>query len=286
MRHRSNLLLLLLVIVKMVLAYLLIHPAYELHRDEFLHLDMSRHMTWGYISVPPFTSWMAWLIAQLGNGIFWIKFVPALFGALTMVLVWKLVEVLGGGLFARLLAALALLFSIILRINLLFQPNSFDIFFWTLLYTLVLFYLKTDKPKCIYLAGAAIGLGMLAKYNLAFCLAGLLPALLLSRHRARLWQKPVLLAALLAALILLPNILWQIRNDFPTARQLRELAETQLVHIQRSDFIKEQLLFFLNSIFVLLAGFVALLIYRPFRPYRFLLLAFGISFALFVYLKA
>jgi hypothetical protein len=285
-RNRSNLLLLLLLIVKMVLAYVLIHPAYELHRDEFLHLDMSRHPGWGYISVPPFTSWLAWLIAQLGNGVFWVKFVPAFFGALTILLVWKLVEQLGGGLYARVLAGLALLFSILLRINLLFQPNSFDIFFWTLLYTAVILYLKTDRKKWIYLAGVAAGLGMLAKYNLAFCLAGLVPALLVSSHRRKLFRKPVFIAALVAGLIVLPNILWQVRNDFPTARQLRELADTQLVHVRPSDFLKEQFLFFLNSIFVLLAGFIGLARYRPFRPYRFLLLAFAISFGLFVYLKA
>jgi len=46
----------LLVAVKMVLQMLVVNPVYELHRDEFLHLDQANHLAAGYISVPPLTS--------------------------------------------------------------------------------------------------------------------------------------------------------------------------------------------------------------------------------------
>ena len=55
------------VILKLLSPFLLIHPAYDLHRDEYLHLDQGLHLAWGYISVPPVTSWMAWIIHQLGR---------------------------------------------------------------------------------------------------------------------------------------------------------------------------------------------------------------------------
>lgn len=111
-------------LLKLVFQQLLIHPAYDLQRDEYLHLDQGKHLAWGYISVPPVTSWISWLIHLLGSGEFWVKFFPVLFGTLTIIVVWKIIEELNGNLFARVIGSLALLFSVLLRINLLYQPNS------------------------------------------------------------------------------------------------------------------------------------------------------------------
>ncbi|MEE6127939.1 glycosyltransferase family 39 protein [Chryseobacterium arthrosphaerae] len=112
--------LVLFVLAKFILQYSLISPEYELHRDEYLHLDQANHLAWGYLSVPPVNSWLAWLIKELGNTVFWVKFFPALFGALTIVLTWKTVEELNGSLFAKILASLGILFSVLLRVNMLF----------------------------------------------------------------------------------------------------------------------------------------------------------------------
>ena len=50
------------IILKFVLQYLLISPDYDLQRDEYLHLDQAHHLAWGYLSVPPVTSWFSYLI--------------------------------------------------------------------------------------------------------------------------------------------------------------------------------------------------------------------------------
>ncbi len=130
----------LLVLVKFVLQYVMVNPEYELHRDEFLYLDQAFHPAAGYISVPPFTSWIAAIIQLLGGGLFWVRFFPALFGTLTVVMVWFLVEELKGGLPAKMLASVLLIFSPFSRLNILFHPNAFDILVWTIIfYTLVKF---------------------------------------------------------------------------------------------------------------------------------------------------
>ena len=82
--NKKTLILLLFILAKFVLQYWLIDPVYDLHRDEYLHLDQGKHLAWGYLSVPPVTSWFSYIILQLGNSFFWIKFFPALFGALTL----------------------------------------------------------------------------------------------------------------------------------------------------------------------------------------------------------
>jgi hypothetical protein len=90
----------------------------------------------------------------------------------------------------------------------------------------------------------------------------------------------------LAVLLVLPNLIWQYANGFPVFKHLDELARTQLVNVNRFDFLKEQLLFFMGSLFVILAAFVAFIIYPPFRKYRIFGWSFLFIIGLFVYLKA
>ena len=145
-----NLVLFGLILLKFILQYTLIDPVYELHRDEFLHLDQARHLAWGYTSVPPVTSWFSWIIMQLGNGVFWVKFFPALFGVLTLVVVWKAIEELKGGWFALLLGGFSVVFSTLIRLNMLYQPNSFDILAWTLLFYTILKFIHSRNSQWLW----------------------------------------------------------------------------------------------------------------------------------------
>jgi 4-amino-4-deoxy-L-arabinose transferase-like glycosyltransferase len=284
--RKKTIVLLVLIIAKFILQYALINPVYDLHRDEYLHLDQGRHLAWGYVSVPPVTSWISYLIGLLGNSVFWVKFFPALFGALTIVVVWKTIETLKGGWFALVLGALSVLFSVLMRINILYQPNSLDILLWTLLYFTLTRYIDTGHRKWLWIAGISFGLGFLNKYNIAFLAVGLLPALLLTPQRRLLGQRDFYIALGIAALIMLPNLLWQYNNGFPVFHHLDELARTQLVNVSRAGFLKEQLLFFIGSIFVLLAALLSFFTYPPFKKYRVILYAFVFTLSIFVYFKA
>ncbi|MEO6668310.1 MAG: glycosyltransferase family 39 protein [Ferruginibacter sp.] len=274
------------IMLKFLLQHFLLSPEYDLQRDEYLHLDQGQHLAFGYESVPPFTSWISWIIYQLGNSVFWVKFFPSLFGALTIVVVWKTIEALNGNLFALILGATAATFSVLLRINILYQPNSFDILSWTFLYYTVICYIKTGKNKWLYLAAIGFAIGFLNKYNIVFLLIGLAPAILLTEHRKMFLNKHLYLAALLALVIVSPNLLWQYQNNFAVLRHMKVLAETQLVHVQRSDFLKEQILFFFNSIYLLLIELIGFFIYPAFKKYRFLFWSLVFTLFVFTYLKA
>ena len=283
---KETVVLLVFILIKIVLQYVLVNPIYELHRDEFLHLDQAKHLAWGFHSVPPITSWISWLILQLGNSLFWIKFFPALFGALTIVVVWKTIETLKGNLFACILGATALLFSVLLRINILYQPNSLDILCWTLIYYTFIRYIQTNKPKWLYFLAISFAIGFLNKYNIVFCFLGLMPAILTTKHR-NIFTKPEFYFSLILALALIsPNIIWQIESDFPVLKHMEELAETQLVHVSRFGFIKEQLLFFIGSIFILIAALISFFSYSPFKPYRLFFWTYFFTIAIFLLLKA
>ena len=276
----------LFIIAKFFLQYSLISPEYELHRDEYLHLDQANHLAWGYLSVPPVNSWIAWIIKMLGNSVFWVKFFPALFGALTIALTWEVVEELNGTLFAKVLASLGMLFSVLLRINMLFQPTSLEIFLWLFLYYSLIKYFNSEKVKWLYIGAVIFGIGILNKYNIAFAVLGLIPAFLLTAQRKIFMQSHVYWAALLVLIIVFSNLLWQYQNHFPIIHHMKELSEKQLVHVDRMDFLKSQVLFFLGVIFVIIAGLGALLLYRPFEKFRFFFWSCIITITLFLFFKA
>jgi hypothetical protein len=264
----------------------LIHPEYDLQRDEYLHLDQANHLAWGYLSVPPFTSWVSLLIRFLGNSVFWVKFFPALFGALTIYVVWKAIEELNGNLFALILGATCVTFSALLRINILYQPNSFDILCWTTFYFVLIKYIHTEKQKWLYVGAIIFAIGFLNKYNIVFLLIGLFPAVLLTEHRKVFMQKNFYLAVLLALLLISPNLLWQYHNHFPVVQHMKELAETQLIHVERLDFLKGQLLFFIGSFVVIISGLYALFVYSEFKKYRLFFWSLIFTLIVFTYFKA
>ncbi|MCT2409558.1 glycosyltransferase family 39 protein [Chryseobacterium antibioticum] len=283
---KNYLILLFFVIIKFILQYSLVSPEYELHRDEYLHLDQGNHLAWGYLSVPPVNSWLAWLIKLAGDSVFWVKFFPALFGALTIVVVWKIIEELQGNLYAKILASTGILLSVLLRLNMLFQPTSLEVLLWTLMYYVLIRYFNSEKVKWLYAAAVILGIGFLNKYNIVFSVLGIIPAILLTKQRKIFLQPHLYGAGLLAILIMLPNLLWQYNNHFPVIHHMKELAERQLVHVDRFDFFKSQILFFIGSVFVIIAGFYALLFYKPFEKFRFFFWVYVVTIALFVFFKA
>jgi hypothetical protein len=283
---QRNLFLFGFILIKFILQYLLIDAGYDLHRDEYLHLDQAHHLAWGYISVPPVTSWFSYLIYLLGYTEFWVKFFPSLFGALTIVLVWKAIEKLGGNLYAQSLAAICLIFSALARLNILFQPNSFDILAWTFVFFALLCFIQTGKNKWLYWLGIGIGFGFLNKYNIAFQVLGLLPALLLTSER-KIFKNPHLYAAFgLAFLIALPNLIWQWQNDFPVLWHMRMLSQYQLVNVNLLDFLNDQFFFFFGSSFVLILGLISYFTYPPFSKYHVFFWATIFTLAIFTFFRA
>ena len=158
---KKNLILAGFIVLKFILQYILISPEYDLQRDEYLYLDQANSLAFGYLSVPPVTSWISFIIKLLGNSVFWIKFFPALFGALTILIVWKTIEELKGNLFALILGATCVLFSLLLRLNTLYQPNSLDVLCWTTLYFVVIKYFNTEKQKWLFIGALIFAFGFL-----------------------------------------------------------------------------------------------------------------------------
>src|SRR6478672_7451003 len=159
MRKNFPPIIIVLAVLKFALPFLLQHPAFQLHRDEYLYYAQGQHLDFGFLENPPLLGFLAAISSLFGGTFFWIKFWPALFGAATLVVTARLAKELGGGVFAQIVAALGILFSAYLRIHFLFQPNFLEVFFWTLAAFYIVRYTNTGQPKHLYLISLALALG-------------------------------------------------------------------------------------------------------------------------------
>jgi len=268
---KTNTLLYILALLRIIIPYFLQNPVYEPHRDEFLYLAEGQHLAWGFMEVPPMLSIFAWLIHALGDGMFWIKLMPSLFGAATFIIAGKITQSLGGKSFALILLFFSFLFGAYLRMFFLFQPNAPEIFFWTMIAFSFIRFTQTKKNKWLYVFGVSVGLGMLSKYSVAFYTVSILLALLFTKHRTVFLSKHFWYASLIGFIIFLPNLIWQWQNHFPVIVHMNELQQTQLQYINPVGFLTDQLLLFLPCFFVWLTGLFNTL---SSKQYRFIGLAY------------
>lgn len=270
-------LLYLLALVKLVLPFFLQSAVWGPHRDEFLYLAEARHMAWGYMEAPPLLSVFAWLTNLLGGAMWAIKIWPSLIGALTYVLVGRLVLHHGGRWFALVLAWLPFVTGAWLRMHFLFQPNFLDIFFWTAMAYGLIRFQQTGRRMHLYVTGISFGLGLLAKYTMAFYATGVLVGLLLSWDRKVLTNRHFYYAAGLGLALFLPNLIWEAWHGFPVVYHMKTLHDSQLQYLSPWNFLTDQLLYNVATFFVWVAGLVWV---ARTRQYRFLAWGFLVTLGL------
>lgn len=260
-----------LVLVKLVLHFVT-NTNYGLHRDTFLYLALGDHLDFGYMSVPPLIALFAKITTTVfGDSVFAIRLFPALIGAASVVIIAMIVRLLGGRMWAILLACTAFIVSpAFLRSNTLFQPVSFDQFFWLLAIYFAIKLVRSKNPKYWLHIGVVCGLAFLNKYSIAFLVFAFLAGLLLTPARSLFRSKYFLYGSLIGFLIILPNLIWQHEHNWPVVTHMLTLQQTQLVNVNIADFIVAQILMNLPGLFVWLFGVIFLLFFKEGQKYRFL----------------
>lgn len=258
---------------------------YELHRDEMLYFNMGDHLDWGYASVPPVIGFLAFLSkAIFGYSVFGIRFFPALSGAASMYIMAKILQKLGGGLFALMVALSCFLLSTgFLLINTLFTPNAFEQFFWLLITWYLLKMSADDNPKIWIWVGVYFGLTFLNKYSVVFPVAGFVIALFFSPHRKLFYSRYFIYAVLVAMVIISPNIYWQYTHNWPVVFHMKELQSTQLVNMSYSNFFTDVYTLNLISSVIWMFGLFALLFIRKEKENQYLGTGSFITILLFLF---
>ncbi len=274
-------------------AKLLLHLAtasrYGYFGDELYFMACGEHLDWGYVDQPPLIGVVAWLVRHtLGTSLLAMRTPSALSGMGLVVLTGLLARELGGGRFAMALAALSsgLAFTYVVM-HYLFTMNAFEPLFWTGCAYIVVRIVKTGDQRLWLAFGALAGLGLQNKYSMAVWGFALVAGLLLSPERRAFTRRWVWLGGVLAALIFLPNVIWNVQHGWPFLELMRNIrASGRDVVLGPVDYVLRQVLG-MNpaSLPVWLGGLGWLLFSRRGRTFRPLGWAFVITLAIFIVTK-
>ena len=275
-----------LAVVKLMLHFLT-KGNYELHRDAFLYLALAEHPDWGYASVPPSIAVFANITDVLfGLSAVAVGFFPALLGAGAILLIYWMVRELDGGAWAVILACSAYLLSpAYLRTGSLFQPVSFNQFYWILTTAVLLKMVKDQNPNYWLALGGIWGLAFLNKYSIVFIATAVVLALLVSKDRKLLLTKQFLWGIAIGGLIASPNLLWQLNNDWPLLTHMAALRDSQLVNVSISGYLIAQLMMNMPALFVWLSGLFFFLFTEAGQRYRSLGLTFLVVIIILLLLR-
>lgn len=217
---------------------------YGYFRDELYYLASTEHLAWGYVDHPPLSiAILALVRALLGDSLPALRIVPALAGVATVFVTGLIARRLRGGRFAQGLAALGALMSpVFLGVDHFYSMNAIDLLLWTVAALLLLRALDDGRTKIWAVLGVVLGLGLLNKISMLWFGGGLSLALLATPYRRALKEPGPWIAALIAALIFLPHLLWQVQNGWPTAEFMHNAASQKMVNISPLHFLRVQLL--------------------------------------------
>lgn len=185
--------------------------------DELYYLDCARHLAWGYVDQPPLVAVAAWFERALfGDSLLALRILPILSGAVRIVFTGYITRALGGGRIAQTTSALSVLLAPgFLGADHFLSMNSLEPLFWMTCAWLVVRMVQTGDTRLWLWFGVASGFALQNKYSMGLYAIALLAGLLLTSQRRLLWSKWLLVGGVIAFLIFLPNLLWNIHYHFP-----------------------------------------------------------------------
>ncbi len=213
-------------------------------RDEFYYLACSRRLAWGYVDHPPLSIFMLWLIRHVaGDSLMALRVASALVAAASVWMTGRIAARLGGSSFARVLAMSAAgVAPALLGLASFYSMNVFDLFFWTL--TALLLIDVLDRPALWRwsLLGIVLGLGLQNKISVLWLGAGIGAGFVLTPARRYLLTPGPYVAALIAAALFAPHVLWQVANGWPTLEFIRNASQEKMQANAPVAFIADQIM--------------------------------------------
>ncbi len=249
--------------------HILTNGRYGFHRDELQFLSDAHHLDWGFVSYPPLTPFVEFLSLHLfGLSLVGLRLASVLAQTLVILVSALMARDLGGSRLAQIFTALAVALSPLVTFEATeFQYTTFGIFWWVLVSWFTIRLLKTENPRWWLAIGAAIGFGLLTKYSIAFFIAGLLVALVLTQARRYLVNPWFWGGVAIALVIVSPNIVWLVRHNFISYHFLQHIHARDVGEGRAEGFLKGQFLananLFAAPIWIL--GLIAFFASRRFR---------------------
>lgn len=215
------------------------------HGDEAQYWSWSRDLAWGYYTKPPMIAWLIGATTSVCGDAEWCARAgsPLLHAGTSL-----LCGLIGARLFGAWTGFWAgLLFLTLPAVSFSSAVISTDVpllFFWALALYALIRVLEERAPAWCVVLGIAIGLGLLAKYAMAyFIIAMVLGCGLFREHRWFLISPYMFGVSLPAGLLIIPNLAWNMENGWATVAHVGQNANLggPLFHLdEAATFLGEQ----------------------------------------------
>jgi 4-amino-4-deoxy-L-arabinose transferase-like glycosyltransferase len=211
-------------------------------RDEFYYLACTRHLAWGYVDQPPLSIALLWIIRLLfGESLLVLRVAAALAAAASVWLTGSIARRMGAGAFGELLATIGFgLVPQVLAIGSFYSMNVFELLIWTAAVRLLIDTIERPSDMRWILLGTLLGLGLENKISVLWLGGGIAAGLVSTRYRRLLLTPGPWVATLIAAVIFLPHVFWQINHSWPTLEFMRNASRDKMQVNTPVSFLVDQ----------------------------------------------
>jgi hypothetical protein len=224
-----------------LVVHLAVNPHYGFFRDELYFIICGRHPAFGYVDQPPLVPLLAAWSQSLGQSLFAIRAVAALFAGGGVYVTCLLVEELGGTEFAQWFAAfITAVTPVLAAFGSRLCTDDPGLLLWPLIALGVLRAIG-GNPRWWLIAGAAFGIACEAKYTVFFYAAALVAGLILSGQARALGNRWFFAGAALGAIIAAPSLIWQSLTGFPIVVMLRHQQEFANIDYSPPMYLLQQI---------------------------------------------
>ena len=205
--------------------HMLVSGRYGYFVDELYYLACSHHLDWGYVDQAPLIAVVTWFErVTMGDSLPALRFLPAVAAGLKVLLTGLIARELGARRYAVALACIAVIVApLYLGLDSLLTMNVFEPCVWMACALIVLKIFNGASPKFWLLFGLVAGIGLQNKHSTLLFGFAVFVALLLTKQRRHFAQPWIWFGGLIAFLIFLPNLVWEIHRHFPTIELLRNV---------------------------------------------------------------
>ena len=209
----------------------------DLFFDEAQYWLWSRSFEFGYFSKPPLIAWVIRASTEIGgsNSEFWVRLPGPVFHAAAAFIILVTAKALSSARTAAIVGAAYITIPAVTFGSQIISTDTILIPFFALA---LLAFLRLSQTRSVHwavLLGLAIGVGAMAKYAMVyFVICAALVSVLFPTYRIG-WRNGFI-AALIALLVISPNVLWNLANDLSTVRHTADNVGWKGIRFNWSGF--------------------------------------------------
>ena len=213
--------------------------------DELYYVSCANRLAWGYVDHPPLAPLLLRVSLQaFGDGIIALRVPAATIGALVVFGTGWLAGRWGANRFGQAMACAAVISAPLLQVLFgFYSMNAIELLLWLALGGVLVEIERRDEPRLWLLFGALAGLALLNKHTVMTFVAALAAGMALTRARRHALSPWLWAGAALAAVIALPNLLWQQAHGWPSLEFYRNAALHKNNPATPVDVVMQQVLF-------------------------------------------